>query len=86
MKTIKFSPRVKEILADTVTPVSIYLKLRDIYPNTLLLESSDYHGNENSYSFICIKPEATFMVEQNNIRIKYPDRRMKSGLWKNTVR
>ncbi|GET20790.1 anthranilate synthase component I family protein [Prolixibacter denitrificans] len=72
MKTIKFSPRVKEILADTVTPVSIYLKLRDIYPNTLLLESSDYHGNENSYSFICIKPEATFMVEQNNIRIKYP--------------
>ena len=75
MKTIKFSPRVKEILADTVTPVSIYLKLRDIYPNTLLLESSDYHGNENSYSFICIKPEATFMVEQNNICIKYPDRK-----------
>ena len=74
MKTIKFSPRVKEILADTVTPVSIYLKLRDIYPNTLLLESSDYHGNENSYSFICIKPEATFMVGQNIIRVKYPDR------------
>jgi anthranilate synthase component 1 len=39
----------RQMLADTVTPVSIYLKLRDRFMNTILLESSDYHGNENSF-------------------------------------
>ena len=48
----------RKILADIITPVSIYLKVRDIYPNALLLESSDYHSKENSYSFICLDPIA----------------------------
>lgn len=48
----------KSYLADTVTPVGVYLRLRDIYPNSILLESNDYHGNENSYSYICCKPMA----------------------------
>ena len=63
----------KKILADTFTPVGIYLKLRDKFHNAILLESSDYHGNENSYSFICCQPIATFRAENNIISENYPD-------------
>ena len=62
MKTFPFRTISKRMLADTITPVSIFLKIRDIYPNSILLESSDYHGNENSYSFICLNPVATFIM------------------------
>lgn len=50
----------KKRLADIITPVSIYLQIRDRYANPILLESSDYHGQENSYSYICFNPLATF--------------------------
>ena len=52
----------KKLLADTLTPVNIYLKLRDVFACSLLLESSDYHGHENSLSFICCDPIASFEV------------------------
>lgn len=65
--------RSKKLLADTLTPVNIYLKLRDVFACSLLLESSDYHGHENSLSFICCDPIASFEVTGDNIRIKYPD-------------
>ena len=71
---IKLYTKHKKILADTFTPVGIYLKLRDKFHNSILLESSDYHGNENSYSFICCKPIATFKVEGNVISENYSDR------------
>lgn len=79
MKNYKFKTNVREILADTVTPVSVYLKMRDIYPNALLLESSDHHSLENSYSFICLKPEASIEVEQFKTTKKYPDGEIESG-------
>ena len=63
----------KHILADLITPVSVYLRIRDVFPNTLLLESSDYHGNEDSYSFICIDPVAEFIVDNSEITETYPD-------------
>ena len=63
----------KKLLADTFTPVSIYLKLRDKFPNSILLESSDYHGNENSFSFICCKPIAGIKVENETIFCSFPD-------------
>lgn len=63
----------KKLLADTFTPVSIYLKLRDKFPNSILLESSDYHGNENSFSFICCKPIAGIKVENETIISSFPD-------------
>lgn len=66
----------KKLLADTFTPVSIYLKLRDKFPNSILLESSDYHGNENSYSFICCKPIAGIKVENETIFCSFPDGRV----------
>lgn len=63
----------KKLLADTFTPVSIYLKLRDKFPNSILLESSDYHGNENSFSFICCKPIAGIKVANETIISSFPD-------------
>ena len=62
----------RRILADIITPVSIYLKIRDIYPNSLLLESSDYHSKENSFSFICMDPLAEFLVHHDTISISLP--------------
>ncbi len=79
MKQYNFKTSVREILADTVTPVSVYLKMRDIFPNALLLESSDHHSLENSYSFICLKPEASIEVEQFKTTKKYPDGQTEIG-------
>ncbi|MDR2955094.1 MAG: anthranilate synthase component I family protein [Prevotella sp.] len=69
----KITVKTKDLLADLQTPVGIYLKVRDIYPESALLESSDYHGGENSYSFIGINPIARFKVQDNNITCTYPD-------------
>ncbi|MFZ0491096.1 MAG: anthranilate synthase component I family protein, partial [Salegentibacter sp.] len=55
----KLNTTYKKLLADTLTPVSVYLKLRDKYPNSLLLESSDYHASDNSFSYICCNPIAS---------------------------
>jgi len=67
----------KKLLADTLTPVSIYLRLRDKFPNSLLLESSDYHANDNSFSYICCNPIASFKVEKEVITQTFPDGRFK---------
>lgn len=69
----KLNTKYKRILADTTTPVSIYLKLRDRYPNSLLLESSDYHASDNSFSYICCNPIASFKLENGEITETFPD-------------
>ncbi|MCP9201373.1 anthranilate synthase component I family protein [Gramella sp. GC03-9] len=69
----KLKTSYKKILADTITPVSIYLKLRDKYPNSLLLESSDYHASDNSFSYICCNPIASFKLEKEEIIQSFPD-------------
>ncbi len=63
----------KRLLADTFTPVSMYLQVRDVFPNSILLESSDYHGNEDSFSYICCHPIAGFVLDGNEVRITLPD-------------
>jgi len=73
MKTYKLHTQFKQILADTITPVSIYLKIRDKFPNSILLESSDYRGNENSFSYICFNPIASIKVEDQKIETNFPD-------------
>ena len=65
----------RKLLADTLTPVNIYLKLRDVYAGSILLESSDYHGHENSLSFICFSPIASFQVRGTVVETRYPDGR-----------
>lgn len=67
MKKHKIETNYKKIIADTITPVSTYLKLRDHFPNSLLLESSDYQSKENSYSYICCDPLFTFKAEADKV-------------------
>jgi len=69
----KLQTRHKKLLADTLTPVNIYLKLRDVFAGSILLESSDYHGHENSLSKICCDPLASFTVDGKMIEKTYPD-------------
>ena len=57
----------KELLADTLTPVSIYQRIRDNFSNTLLLESSDYGANDNSYAYVCFNPIAHISIKGNLI-------------------
>jgi anthranilate synthase component I len=73
LREFKIRTTSKKLLADIITPVSAYLRIRDVYPNSLLLESSDYHGNENSYSFICMKPVAGFVADEGRIEMSFPD-------------
>ncbi|QXP59941.1 anthranilate synthase component I family protein [Olleya sp. HaHaR_3_96] len=73
MKTFSLYTHYKKILADTITPVSIYLKIRDKYPNSILLESSDYHANDNSFSYICFNPIASIKVDDTSITQTFPD-------------
>lgn len=63
----------KKIIADTITPVSVYLKVRDHYPNSILLESSDYHANDNSFSYVCFNPIASVSVKNNLYIENHPD-------------
>lgn len=69
----KLETTYKKLLADTITPVSVYLKIRDKYPNSLLLESSDYHANDNSFSYICCNPIASIKIKNGRIQELYPD-------------
>ncbi|MCG8389166.1 MAG: anthranilate synthase component I family protein [Cytophagales bacterium] len=73
MKQYPFKTHYKKLLSDTLTPVSIYLKLRDKYAQSILLESSDYHGNDNSFSYICCDPIASFEVENGILHLSWPD-------------
>lgn len=72
MEKIKIKTVTKTILADIITPVSIFLKVRDVFPNSLLLESSDYHSNKDSYSFICMEPIADFEVKKEKLSVLLP--------------
>ena len=63
----------RKILGDLITPVSAYLKLRDAYPQSALMESSDYHGGENAKSFIAVHPIGSVSIEHGKGICKYPD-------------
>jgi anthranilate synthase component 1 len=75
--TYKIQTNSKKLLSDTLTPVNIYLKLRDVFAGSILLESSDYHGQENSLSMICCEPMAGFKVTKNVVEMKFPDGTLK---------
>lgn len=63
----------KKVLGDLHTPVSIYLKVRDIYPESALLESSDFHGKENSHSYIALCPLASIGINNSECTAAFPD-------------
>lgn len=61
------------IPADLETPVGIYLKIRDLFPQSALLESSDYHTTQNSISLIGVEPIGSFTLINDSVTMKYPD-------------
>ena len=73
MKKYKLYTSHKKLLADTTTPVSIYLRLRDVFPNSILLESSDYHSRENSLSYVCCDPIAGIVLTHDKLETYFPD-------------
>src|SRR3546814_6991553 len=67
----RFKTVYKQLMADTTTPVSTYLRLRDVFPNSLLLESSDYHSRENNMRYICCQPIAGIKLDHDTLEIHY---------------
>ena len=73
METFKYTTKSRTILADLYTPVGVYMRLRDLYPQSALMESSDYHEKDNSRSFIGINPIASVAIGHGEATIKFPD-------------
>ena len=69
----QYTTTSKSILADMYTPVGVYMRLRDLYPQSALMESSDYHDANNSRSFIGIHPIASVAIGHGIATINYPD-------------
>lgn len=74
MKTFNYTTCYKILLGDLHTPVSTYLKVHDLFPQSILLESSDYYGVENNRSFIGLKPIASFSVNHGVVTNVFPDK------------
>ena len=73
MSTFNYTTASKTILADLYTPVGVYMRLRDLYPQSALMESSDYHDANNSHSFIGINPIASVAIGHGIVTIGFPD-------------
>ena len=76
MTPYKYHTASRKILGDLITPVSAYLKVRDAYPQSALMESSDYHGGENAKSFIAVHPIGSVSIEHGMGICKYPDNKI----------
>ena len=73
MVQYNYKTETRKILADLYTPVGVYMRLRDLYPQSALMESSDYHGTENARSFIGVHPLASIAVGHGIVTATYPD-------------
>ena len=73
METFNYTTSSQTILADLYTPVGVYMRLRDIYPQSALMESSDYHDANNSHSFIGINPIASVAIGHGDATVTFPD-------------
>ena len=73
MITFTYKTSSRTILADLYTPVGVYMHLRDIYPQSALMESSDYHDANNSRSFIGIHPIASVAIAHGESILTFPD-------------
>jgi anthranilate synthase component 1 len=83
MQKINITTTVTKMLADTFTPVGIYLRLRDRFRDTILLESTDSHAAENSYSFIGVNAIGGIEISSfNEIEYKYPNQEPEKELIK----
>ena len=72
-KLFNYHTVTRTLLADLYTPVGIYMHLRDVYPQSVLMESSDYHESNNSRSFICVNPMGSVAFNHGFADCAYPD-------------
>ncbi len=70
---MRLNQKITTISADLETPVGLYLKIRDLFPYSALLESSDYHTTQNSVSLIGVDPIGSFTVLNEEIICRYSD-------------
>ncbi len=73
METFNYTTNSHTILGDLYTPVGVYMRLRDLYPQSALMESSDYHDANNSRSFIGINPIASVAIGHGLATVSFPD-------------
>ena len=73
MKKYNYTTASCTVLGDLYTPVSTYLKLRDQFTQSALMESSDYHSGENNRSFIGLCPLASVSIDHGNAVYRLPD-------------
>ena len=85
MRKYKLNSYHKKIIADTITPVEVYLKIRDVFPNSLLLESSDYRSSNNNFSFICFNEIGSIKIKYFVLEEKFPDGKTSSEKLKESL-
>ena len=73
MKKYSYTAFSRQLLGDLHTPVTTYLKVRDIFPQSALMESSDYNGSDNNRSFIAFRPIASVAIDHGTARFEFPD-------------
>ncbi len=73
MATFKYKTHIVSKLGDLMTPVGMYMKLRDLYPQSILMESSDYHSASNARSYIGVEPIARVQVSHGMASCQFPD-------------
>ncbi len=73
MSLYTLKTQYRKLLADTTTPVSIYLRLRDTFQNCIMLESSDYQSRENNMSYVCFNSIAGIKLDAERLTATYPD-------------
>lgn len=73
MTQFYFHTATKQVLSDLLTPVSAYMRVRDLYSQSALMECSDYHGGENASSYIALHPIASIRIEHGVAIASYPN-------------
>jgi anthranilate synthase component 1 len=70
---IKIKTTVKPRLAELFTPIGIYLRLRDNFRDTILLESAGNQNSENAFSFIYVNAIAGMGIRNfTEAEFKFP--------------
>ena len=73
MKKFSYTVFEKQMFGDTCTPVSVYMRIRNLYTQSALMECSDYHSSENGCSYIGVRPIAHVAIEHGLGKCVYPD-------------
>ncbi|MCI7046151.1 MAG: anthranilate synthase component I family protein [Prevotella sp.] len=72
----RYSTICRKMMADVYTPVGVYMRLRDVYPQSVLMECSDYHEVNSSRSFVAVNPICSVAIAHGMARITMPDRQV----------